>query len=253
VELGAGTGMSGLSLMIHRLLDGRQSCSVDENATNLMHEQSTTFASSCCPRGPSLLVQTDANDDALELCRINRDANMANAGKECIYVKKLQWGKGNAFESLSCQDESLPPTYDTVFATDVLYDLQSLAPLMATASELLKEGGHFVLSHVPRASIDDDNDSAGEGGDFWQRLESIIIGEASRVNLQLASFASIEDDFAACIPDNIRQNNRSSSMILRPSLLKHIWGSSTPLSKKFGWQKMIDVGAAIFIFQKQIS
>uniref|UniRef100_A0A7S1YS87 Methyltransferase type 11 domain-containing protein n=1 Tax=Ditylum brightwellii TaxID=49249 RepID=A0A7S1YS87_9STRA len=60
----------------------------------------------------------------------------------------------------------MPSSYDTVFATDVLYDLSSLSPLFTTASKMLRGGGYFVLSHVPRASVqdyhDDDDDDDGK-------------------------------------------------------------------------------------------
>ena len=153
VELGAGTGMAGLSLML-------MSCYAQDNIQN----------DKVIYTGPSLLVQTDVNDDALELCQINRDANnlgnMKNNERYGVHIKKLEWGKGNAEKVFGCKEEkdtttcssdramiSLPIMYNVVLATDVLYDLAFLVPLVVTASELLKEGGYFLLSHVPRASI----------------------------------------------------------------------------------------------------
>lgn len=43
--------------------------------------------------------------------------------------------------------------YDTVIATDVLYDIDTLSPLLKTASEVLCPGGYFVMSYIPRASL----------------------------------------------------------------------------------------------------
>ena len=47
---------------------------------------------------------------------------------------------------------------DTVIATDVIYDISTVKLLCQTASHILKDGGYFVLSHVPRASVDNTPD-----------------------------------------------------------------------------------------------
>jgi 2-polyprenyl-3-methyl-5-hydroxy-6-metoxy-1,4-benzoquinol methylase len=82
-----------------------------------------------------------------------------------------------------------PKSYDSVIATDVLYDISSLAPLMQTASKLVKVGGYFILSHVPRASVEADN---GDGGSAAVAradvLESLIVEEGTKHGLCLESF-----------------------------------------------------------------
>ena len=216
IELGSGTGMSSLSLIS-------------------MYE-----------RGPSLLVQTDNNDDALKLCRINRDENRDKINRSCaIHVEKLEWGK----DTTTILDRAnLPTTYRTVLATDVLYDLSSLVPLMTTASELLKEDGYFMLSHVPRAYIDEDENDSEE------TLESIIIKEAFKVGFDLASYPNVKEKDIGV--DIIVQSTKeqSNTMILRPSLLPHIFGDNTvSVSEKHSWKRMIEAGAAIFVFQKKRS
>ena len=134
--------------------------------------------------GPSILVQTDNNDDALALCQINRNANkIASDGEGCVCVGKLEWGKGNTTEIIGSGEEetgplqqTIPTSFDVVFATDVLYDLASLVPLVTTAEEKLKEGGYFILSHTPRASIDDNDERYNcDTTDYWQQLEASII------------------------------------------------------------------------------
>ena len=82
-------------------------------------------------------------------------------------------------------------SFDTVLATDVVYDLKMIAPLLQTAEFLLKQrtiittitttnqdddedddnGGQLILSHIPRFCIpknnedDDVNDRRGENSD----------------------------------------------------------------------------------------
>ena len=250
VELGAGTGMAGLSLMI-----------------TSQYVQDDTQNDKAIYTGPSLLVQTDVNDDTLELCRINRDTNNLGTFNERygVHIKKLEWGKGNAGKVFGCKEEkdtttcssgreviSLPTMYDVVFATDVLYDLASLVPLVVTASELLKEGGYFILSHVPRASIDDEDDIHvnDEVVDPWEKLETIIIREASKVDLVLATYPTICEDANEKIMQTI-SNEQYKHMILRPALLPHIFGESSSLSSKHSVQKMMDVGASILVFNKK--
>ena len=290
LELGSGTGMSGLSLL-----------AVDEKS-NVNKEIETTGNGSI---QPSILVLTDANEDSLELCRMNLDLNLndSNDGKSNVFVQRLEWGEGNAAKVIGASDDNgttikenilegdsesrnktcqtspeqqLPASYDTVFATDVLYDLSSLVPLVNTASELLAEGGYFILSHVPRASVpksmsiekqnntnnsheteDDDNACYAVGSS--QQLEPIIIREASKVNLSIASFPPTYERFNPDITAIFEAHGNEKQMILRPTLLSYLWdeiplqahSSSSSVSKKNSWRKMIEVGAAILVFQKK--
>ena len=140
---------------------------------------------------------------------------------------------------------SLPTTYHTVLATDVLYDLSSLVPLLTSAFELLKEDGYFILSHVPRAYIDEDEN------DSETSLETIVIKQAFKVGLELAAYP-VEKDIGEEIIQSIKEQN--NTMILRPSLLPHIFGDNTvSISEKYSWKRMIDAGAAVFVFQKKRS
>jgi len=231
IELGSGTGMSSLSLI---LMSER---SYEEDTDDFTDKKSIY-------KGPSLLVQTDNNDDALELCRINRDANRDKINRNCaVHVEKLKWGKDT---TTMLDRASLPTTYHTVLATDVLYDLSSLVPLLTSAFELLKEDGYFILSHVPRAYIDEDEN------DSETTLETIIIKEAFKVGLEVAAYPVEEKDIGIEIIQSIEEQN--NTMILRPSLLPHIFGDNTvSISEKHSWKRMIDAGAAVFVFQKKRS
>lgn len=308
LELGAGTGMSGLSLVVVNQAT-RKSLSDERSPKN-------------GPIRPSLLVLTDANKESLKFCHRNLETNIdPDQPIFPVHVKRLKWGPGGTIQMLipnslnestntelsSTNDElnvenssrfksapSLPSSYDTIIATDVLYDLSSLQPLLTTASELLKNGGHFILSHVPRASVPKSLDEGKNSEiteknattnligdeDFEyhvvgtsQQIEPIIIREALKVNLRLASFPefthtdNVAPDTEGC-NYNVSDNDNSNGLILRPTLLSHVWENlgmdlknfesihSSPSSAilattKYNWQTMVDVGAAIIVFQKQ--
>ena len=178
------------------------------------------------------------------LLRINRDANKDKINRRCaVHVEKLEWGKDT---TTILNKANLPTTYQTVLATDVLYDLSSLVPLLTSAFELLKEDGYFILSHVPRAYIDEDEN------DSETTLETIIIKEAFKVGLDLAAYPCEEKDIGEEIIQSIKEQN--NTMILRPSLLPHIFGDNTvSISENHSWTRIIDSGAVIFVFQKKRS
>jgi 2-polyprenyl-3-methyl-5-hydroxy-6-metoxy-1,4-benzoquinol methylase len=123
-------------------------------------------------------------------------------------------------------------TYETVLATDVLYDIEALKPLLQTASDLLiPETGHFVLSHVPRASI---SSSSGDNNDddvvsSREVLEAAICSEAARHDLQWLPQCTI-----------------------RPEQLMKLHGrTESVVSQNHSLKDMDEAGAAILIFQKR--
>ena len=121
IELGCGTGIGGIALV----------CS--ENAL------------------PSMLTLTDADPNALELCGRNCEHNTLDPSQ--YSVVPLTWGEKLAAGLLKDGD----PKFDTVLATDVLYDIGLLPPLFRTAVDCLGGTGTFVLSHVPRACYSSDH------------------------------------------------------------------------------------------------
>mmetsp|Transcript_29391 Transcript_29391/g.70681 ORF Transcript_29391/g.70681 Transcript_29391/m.70681 type:complete len:279 (+) Transcript_29391:133-969(+) len=159
LELGSGTGLAGIA--IAKLFEVKE------------------------------LILTDASDSALELCRHNCTLN---DGSTTIGVEELSWG-----ESLStCKEESKEQTtsrtFDTVLATDVLYDIAAWEPLLVTASKSLKAvDGVLLVSHIPRAALPD--------GCVAESLESYLIQVASQNNFQLvqthrpSNFSTILDDW----------------------------------------------------------
>lgn len=120
LELGSGTGLAGIA--VAKLFDTTE------------------------------LVLTDASDSALELCRYNCALN--NVGTT-ICVEELSWGNSISQNNEESKNEAIPKTFDTVFATDVLYDIAAWEPLLVTASMSLKADGVLLVSHIPRAALPD--------------------------------------------------------------------------------------------------
>lgn len=108
------------------------------------------------------LLLTDSSTSALELCRHNCSINnVLNAN-----VQALTWGA------------SISSTmFDTVFAADVLYDIQAWEPLLRTAYLSLRESGIFILSHVPRAALPEDS--------LYDSLESYLTSVAGQHHFSL--------------------------------------------------------------------
>ena len=134
-----------------------------------------------------------------------------------------------------------------MIATDVIYDLSALQPLFETASFMVKNGGYFVLSHVPRAHIDCSLNGIQEA------LEAKIIEEASRHN-----FTPIRNYDVWHVSDALltsRENDANADYAIRPDYLRHIWGDSKNLmvSSDCDYEEMDSTGASILIFLKSYS
>lgn len=201
---------------------------------------------------------TDSDPGSLALCERNIDRVLlpsSEATGRCQAVR-LEWGQTLSLDvddegsgSSSSPTPTLvdlrrrplrPGSYETVFATDVLYDVSSLSPLLRTASDLLKPGGRFALSHVPRCSLDDDG-----GGDDWrpvgsrESLERLIATEAERAGFGRGGPAET----------------------VRPTDLAKVWrealggaGAATGMDEVDpmpSYEHMDDVGVAILVFRKE--
>jgi len=147
LELGCGTGIAGIALMM----------AITEQASGKIHQ--------CYPA----LFMTDADPDALQLCKINCKINDLKCP---VFVTTLQWGTDCWIE----EDRQLNTvlnreSFDTVFAADAVYDLEVLPLLMKSAFEALLPKGNFALSHVPRFAS--------------SSVESLIIDEANKVGFIL--------------------------------------------------------------------
>ena len=138
------------------------------------------------------LVLTDASGSALELCRYNCTLN---DGIMDIGVEELTWGESlSTCKEETSKEQSTSRTFDTVLATDVLYDLAAWEPLLLTAYKSLKpDDGVLIVSHVPRAALPD--------GCVADSLESYLIQVASQHHFRLvqtyqpSNFSTILDDW----------------------------------------------------------
>jgi cyclopropane fatty-acyl-phospholipid synthase-like methyltransferase len=153
LELGTGTGLAGIAI--------DRSCRVQ------------------------CLVLTDASDSALDLCRRNCATNRVS---DRVAVEKLVWGeldgpsgeRSARGEGAGGPVEPPPPAFDTVVATDVVYDLDSWKPLLDTVSRRLREGGTMILSHVPRAAL-----PSYSPREKRKTIEEIIVEQARCYDLHL--------------------------------------------------------------------
>jgi ribosomal protein L11 methylase PrmA len=189
IELGSGTGIGGIAL---------------------------SKSHSCRPKR---IFFTDADPDVLALCQRNCKRNLSpgaesdQVGPENVLkwrTVKLTWGQD------PLPSEIKPSSFDAVLATDVLYDIGLLPALLRTASACLVRGGHFCLSHVPRACFNSENQPVDD-------LEGHIVDQAERHGFKLAA--------------TIRPRDCQQSTRIPPSALNYI--------------KMCDldqVGAAILVF-----
>jgi predicted RNA methylase len=189
LELGSGTGIGGIALC------KSQSCR------------------------PKHVCFTDADLDVLALCQRNCERNLRPCTESDSVVDenfaewrtvKLTWGQD------PLPSEVVPSGFDAVLATDVLYDIGLLPALLRTASTCLVRGGHFCLSHVPRACYNSKNPPVDD-------LEGYIVHQAERNGFELT---------ATIRPRDCQQSTRIPSSALN-------------------YVHMCDldqVGAAIFVF-----
>ena len=180
IELGCGTGIAGLGLLRSR-------------------------------SAPSYLCLTDADPNALRLCEKNCGLNVRgdSSGAACS-IETLTWGTPLP---LSIKAGS----FDTVFAADILYDIGMLRAVLKTTKGCLRNGGCFVLSHVPRACFNSDNPPV-------ENLEEYIIQQAKQYGLQLQS-------------------------ILRPRDISREEEIPVDALNSMTLQEMDDIGAAILVFE----
>ena len=236
IELGAGTGVSGISLLVGGSLKGGD------------HRQ------------PHFFTFTDFDRNILNLCQTNCDKNLSTIGRidytklnskqrlefesqdNGYIVCPLSWGNHNdstTHNNNNDDDEEenhvflKDSSYDTLIATDVLYDLASLKPLLQSTIHLLKPEGYFVLSHVPRASVGYDSPIADT-----EILENIITKEAEQHGLSIIT-TTIDESLTPIIirPSDIIQLLRQTKNRNNCNSLKKM-------------KEMDEVGASIMIFQK---
>jgi SAM-dependent methyltransferase len=223
---------------------------------------------------PSLVVFSDNDPKALELCRGNCQLNSIDSSsslsssehyKEVRY-EILEWvqddndnddddndenesekeSSPSSLSSLSFWKENTA-SFDTIVATDVLYEIVMIPPLLETAVRLLKPSGYFWLSHVPRFylpkkekvdpppqaeyptysssnSFDDDGGCGGDDTAAAIALERHIQQEAAKVGLALVE-------------------------TIRPDQLCALAATTLESSSYFSLDKLEEMHAVVFLFQ----
>jgi len=210
LELGCGTGIGGLALL-------------------LQQPQPTAAA--------AFVALTDSDPEALALCRRNCHLNQLSNDQYAVFP--LTWGQEPLPNEVveATPSGGQPLFFDTVLATDVLYDIGLLAPLFQTAAACLSAGvnntissssiGYFVLSHVPRACYNSQNPPV-------DNLEEHIVERARTFGFVLERLVRphdllLQSSAAASQPER----DFPSDALNRMSL-----------------QEMQDIGAAIFVFRR---
>ena len=203
LELGCGTGLAGIALCL------------------------------AFPTVVRSMVFTDADQDVLNLCRINCQRNLAKQQQQPQKpewsTQQLVWGKEEEEEDhvVDCNSNS---RYDIVLATDVLYSVSLLEPLLRTVRAHLQRGGFFWLSHVPRATLDGDHATVSS----TPRLEWHIQQQAHQHGLSLSQTIR---------PHQLLTTTSSSSSSFSLGQQDKSCGCTL--------QQLQETGAAILIFQKQ--
>ncbi len=278
LELGSGTGAALIAIGLAGAWNEESSSSFEEK------DQDETFTESKVQ--PASLIFTDNDANVLSLCKMNCDQNLLKIPENSrvdYSVGKLDWGhfynhrKANKDpdpvdlqQPFFLDSDVLRGTLDTVVATDVIYDVASIPLLMATAEGLLREGGFFVLAHVPRASIDCELSMIRES------LEELILQEAKTFGFGI-DICNSENDSNSCkllfggggVNDETSRITRAS--ILRPSRIAQIWTKEKndyqnddsqnleknrhkpvlSVSSDYDYDELESCGASIMIFVKK--
>jgi len=210
LELGCGTGIGGLALL---------------------HSPDSWRSR------PSHVAFSDNDSEVLNLCHQNCQRCWSSKGSSTASFEPsfatllLTWGDSPFPQRSSCEDAM----YEIVLATDVLYNLAFLRPLLSTFLQSTGRGSFFVLSHVPRSCLPDTEAASSElnGGRCYHTiLEEFITSTASALGLHTAAIIR---------PGHIRtaqsQYKKSTNSVSKPL-------NSTSL------EEMEEAGAAIFVFYK---
>jgi len=210
---------------------------------------------------PKSLTLTDNDPVVLSLCEKNCITNFNDDVDVSFQVCALDWGKDNLEKIIHESDDDDTDTdngrgskhiyassQDTVVATDVIYDLSALQPLFETASILVKIGGFFVLSHVPRACIDCD------WKDIRDALEHEILNEAAKHNFALITSSSMACGNADNLHRSISEVVGKDDHAIRPIALMDLWGGDAKMlssSNDCDFLELDSVGASIIIFRRE--
>ena len=135
--------------------------------------------------------------------------------------------------------------FDRIIATDVVYDLGAIKPLIETSSLYLKKDGYFVLSHIPRASIDCKLGSSS----IRDEIESFIVQEANRHGFVHVDFGFVDNGYRERY--NVDYDDATGKdFCIRPSHLMKLQRDIIT-SDEVDFSDMESIGAGVMLFQKK--
>lgn len=336
IELGCGTGIGGIAVLISSLLLEKQ----QQGQPQACHRKSNHNHNDASSHDETWLCFTDADPNALTLCDQNCQLNQLtkrqrtrilsrqrpqqrhqqqlsqetngqrpddlpdpavkqdndscscpatteDRGGCCSYdIEPLTWTIGR-----DDNDPPFPPgcqgTFDTVLATDVLYDIGILPALFGTASRCLKQpqpqGGdlstsssaqlishplYFVLSHVPRACFSTEHPPppppvASFGSMPSTDLNGDIVDNDTQSSDSRRHHSHLVEDL---ILERAQEFGFELYTIIRPSMIRNAVekhepenSTSTSLQRRREYPdalntvsllEMEQVGAAVLVFRK---
>eukprot|EP00957_Ditylum_brightwellii_P035908 2721279-Ditylum_brightwellii.AAC.1 len=126
---------------------------------------------------------------------------------------------------------------------------------------MVRDGGYFVLSHVPRASVqdyhdDDDDDDGKTIIGTANVLEHLICNEAIKHGFLFGSSNHSEDQIdlerLGKEEEGMDAKRRKQVIFIRPNDIKLLWeGNTTTIaSDELTYDEMDETGVSIMIFQK---
>jgi len=219
-ELGCGTGGAGMSLLL--------------NAANTHNTiSSNTSDSTSLSKTNVHVVFTDNDTQSLDLCAQNCALNGLDSNS--YSQELLGWGADHLAEA----SWLTPNSFDVVLATDVVYDLKMIAPLLETVEGLLRKrnengGGRLVLSHVPRFCIpqeetksktnDETQTPEDSPSEAFVALEDFIVAEALKVGLErvaiLRPHQVLSEEHLECDDDCSNNDDNDSMQQLTLEIMK---------------------------------
>jgi predicted nicotinamide N-methyase len=132
----------------------------------------------CASQVAASVTLTDSSDQCLELINDNVERNSHLVGSQCVTsAVKHSWGTDEAKALLAAVS---PPgkTYDVVMASDCIYDVTAVEPIMDSAAELLSESGKFVLAHIRRCA--------------YGEIDEIIRASAARHGMEMTEVPLVD-------------------------------------------------------------
>jgi len=187
-ELGCGTGAAGIALL------------------KLLHLKSSPLSLKSSSMEPREFHFWDNDPEALDLCQQNCENSINSI--EAKYQLDPGWKLDSEISTKG--EDVISKSFDTIFATDVLYDLKIIRPFLETASRMLASNSstttinalgnettqnekdkeaekYLILSHIPRWYLPRDGTSSSSkpAGDQARRLETHIVHEASECKFSL--------------------------------------------------------------------